>query len=317
MPFVLPGGSGRGFATAGGDRIVNAMTVDVEDYFQVSAFDRTVRREDWERLPSRVSANTGRVLDLLADAGVQATFFVLGWIAERYPGLVRAIASRGHEVASHGYAHALVYDMTPAAFRADVRRAKAALEDAGAGPIVGFRAPSYSITRASLWAIDVLIEEGFEYDASVYPIHHDRYGIPGAPRHPHRIDSTSGALWELPGATVRLGGQNLPIGGGGYFRLLPYAWTRRGIRSVNDRERQPVVFYIHPWELDPEQPRLPGTAMSRLRHYRNLDKTEGRLRRLLNEFCFAPAATVLADAPCRERMPVPWSQRGPAELPVH
>jgi polysaccharide deacetylase family protein (PEP-CTERM system associated) len=183
--------------------------------------------------------------------------------------------------------------MTPAEFREDLRRAKGALEHACGAAVLGYRAPSYSITRRSLWALDVLAEEGYVYDASIFPIRHDRYGIPDAPRHPHLLSRTLGGIWELPGATIRWRGQNLPIGGGGYFRLLPYAWTRRGIRHVNAHEGKPVTFYLHPWEIDPEQPRLNGSFISRLRHYRNLDKTEPRLRRLLAEFRFGPAISLL------------------------
>jgi polysaccharide deacetylase family protein (PEP-CTERM system associated) len=192
--------------------------------------------------------------------------------------------------------HALVYELSPAAFREDLRRAQRAIEDACGRRVVGFRAPSYSITRRSLWAFDVLVEEGYVYDASVFPIHHDRYGIPDAPRHPYRVDRAGGAIWELPGSTVRWGGQNLPFGGGGYFRLLPYAWTRRAFAHVNGAERQPVVFYVHPWEIDPDQPHLHASALSRFRHYQNLAKTEPRLRRLLREFSFGTATAVLGAA---------------------
>lgn len=277
-----------------GDRLVNAMTVDVEDYFQVSAFEQYVPRQRWDRVESRVCRNTERLLEMFEEAGVTATFFILGWVGERFPALVRQIAAAGHEVASHGYAHHLVYEMTPQEFGEDLRRAKGALEDACGAPILGYRAPSYSIVRRSLWALDVLVAQGYVYDASIFPIHHDRYGIPDAPRHPHRVSRKLGALWELPGSTVRWRGQNLPIGGGGYFRLLPYAWTRRGIAHVNQREGKPVTFYLHPWEIDPDQPRVSASLMSRFRHYRNLAKTELRLRRLLTEFRFGSAMSVLS-----------------------
>jgi len=285
--------------------IVNAMTVDVEDYFQVSAFEHHVARSDWNRFESRVSRNTERLLEIFEQAGVTATFFVLGWVAERYPDLVRRIAAGGHEIASHGYAHRLVYEMTPSEFAEDVRRAKAVLESVSGSPVLGYRAPSYSISRESLWALDVLLAEGHVYDASIFPIHHDRYGIPDAPRHPYQIQRELGTLWELPGSTVRMGGQNLPIGGGGYFRLLPYAWTRRGIASVNAHEGKPVMFYLHPWEIDPDQPRVNASLLSRFRHYRNLSKTEPRLLRLLSEFAFGPAVSLLSTASVTEPFEAP------------
>jgi polysaccharide deacetylase family protein (PEP-CTERM system associated) len=273
--------------------VLNAMTVDVEDYFQVSAFEETVCRTRWHTFESRVCGNTERLLAIFEDAGVQATFFVLGWVAERFPDLVRQIRLGGHELASHGYEHRLVYELTPRQFRDDLRRAKAALEAAGGVPIVGYRAPSYSITRESLWALDVLIEEGYGYDASIYPIHHDRYGIPDWSRHVHRIERPGGWLWELPGSTVRWAGMNFPIGGGGYFRLLPYGWTRLGIERLNATERRPAIFYLHPWEIDPGQPRIASKGLTQVRHYRNLAKTESRLRRMLREFRFGRISDVL------------------------
>jgi polysaccharide deacetylase family protein (PEP-CTERM system associated) len=276
--------------------IVNAMTIDVEDYFQVSAFEAHVSRGSWDHLESRVCRNTDRLLEIFESAQVDATFFVLGWVAERYPSLVRRIADAGHEIASHGYAHRLVYDTTPAEFREDLRRARGALEAACGQAVVGYRAPSYSITSRSLWAFDVLVEEGYLYDASVFPIHHDRYGIPDAPRSMYQVTRAGGTLWELPGSTVRLGGQNLPIGGGGYFRLLPYSWTRRGIAHVNGNEGKPVTFYLHPWEIDPDQPRIEASLVSRFRHYQNLGKTESRLRQLLSDFAFSSAISVLSNS---------------------
>lgn len=276
-------------------RVGNAMSVDVEDYFHVSVFERTVPRSSWSDLHSRVVANTERLLDLFDEFSVRSTFFVLGWVAEREPALVRRICARGHELASHGYGHQLVYDLTPEAFRADVRRAKQLLEDASGQAVAGYRAPSFSVTERSLWALDVLIDEGHTYDASIFPIRHDRYGIPDAPRHAHRIERTNGrALFEVPGSTVRVGPTNLPVAGGGYFRILPYAWTRWGIARLNRVERRPAIFYIHPWEIDPEQPRLPASALGRFRHYRNLDKTIGRLRSLLTDFRFGTVADVLS-----------------------
>jgi polysaccharide deacetylase family protein (PEP-CTERM system associated) len=266
--------------------IVNAMSVDVEDYFQVSAFDTVVSRASWDTRESRVVQNTNRLLDLFARHGVRATFFVLGWVAQRFPALVRDIAARGHEIASHGYYHQLLYTLTPKQFREDVRSAKAALESVSGGAVVGYRAPSFSIISSSLWALDVLMEEGYVYDASIFPVHHDRYGIPDAKRHVHSLERTAGPIIEVPASTVRLGGVNLPIAGGGYFRLLPYAWTRWGIDRVNRAEGRPVVFYVHPWEIDPDQPRFDVGAATRLRHYTGLRSTMPRLERLLNDFGF-------------------------------
>jgi len=271
-------------------RVTNFLTVDVEDYYQVSAFDRVVSRDEWGQRESRVCRNTDRLLEMFGRSGVSATFFVLGWVAERHKDLVQRIAAGGHEIASHGYMHRLVYEQTPDEFRADIRRSKELLESIAGKPVLGYRAPSYSITNQSLWALDVLIEEGFEYDASIYPIRHDRYGIPDAPREAHWISRPAGRIWELPGSCVRVAGVNVPFGGGGYFRLLPYAWTRWGFGHLNGTEGRPGVFYIHPWELDPEQPRLPVARLTAIRHYRNLAETEGRMQRLLSEFRFGPVA---------------------------
>jgi polysaccharide deacetylase family protein (PEP-CTERM system associated) len=292
------------------DGIVNAMTVDVEDYFQVSVFEGIAPRHRWDQFESRVSANTERLLSLFAESGVKATFFVLGWVAERHRNLIRLVADSGHEIASHGYAHRLVYDLTKATFRDDIRRAKGVIEDASGREVLGYRAPSYSITPRSLWALDILIEAGFRYDASIFPIHHDRYGIPVSPRHPYVIDRHGGSLIEAPASTVRTGPFNLPVGGGGYFRLLPYAWTRWGIGRINAVERRPCIFYLHPWEIDPEQPRLHCGWLGRLRHYRNLDQTEPRLRRLLKEFAFAPMSQVL-----HVSVEVPYGQLATDPLP--
>jgi polysaccharide deacetylase family protein (PEP-CTERM system associated) len=285
-------------------RVINAMTVDVEDYFHVSNFNHVVTRTSWEQRESRVERNTDRLLRMFADAGVRATFFVLGWAGERCPALVRRIAAEGHEVASHGYGHHLVYDLTPAQFRDDVRRSKGILEDTAGVPVTGYRAPSFTITERSLWALDVLIEEGYQYDSSIFPVHHDRYGIPSSPRHAHVLTRAAGAILEIPASTVRLGGVNLPVGGGGYFRLLPYAWTRWGIARLNRVEGRPAVFYLHPWELDPDQPRLPAGALARFRHYGNLARTEARLRSLVQEFAFGPMSRLVeAAAPGVARSP--------------
>jgi polysaccharide deacetylase family protein (PEP-CTERM system associated) len=273
--------------------IINAMTIDVEDYFHVSAFDGIVPRHQWEQLESRVVGNTQRLLDIFTEYRVCGTFFVLGWVAERHPSLVRQIKDRGHEIASHGYGHRLVYDQMPAAFREDVRRSKSLLEDASGGPVLGYRAPSFSITARSLWALDILIEEGYVYDSSIFPIRHDRYGIPTSPRHPYALTRGGRRLIEAPGSTTTLGPLNLPIGGGGYFRILPYQWTRWGIGRVNRSEGRPAIFYLHPWEIDPDQPRINAGLLGRFRHYRNLDRTETRLRQLLSDFRFGRMIDVL------------------------
>ena len=277
-------------------RVVNAMSIDVEDYFHVSVFDGVVPRSSWDRMESRVCANTERLLDLFDEFKVRSTFFVLGWVGERHPDLVKSIARRGHEVASHGYAHRLIYDQTPTTFREDVRRAKRILEDASGRRVAGYRAPSYSITPRSLWALDVLVEEGYQYDSSIFPIRHDRYGIPISGRRPYQIERNVGTLTEVPGSTTRVGPMNLPVAGGGYFRLLPYWWTRWGIGRVNRLEGRAAVFYLHPWEIDPDQPRLPAGWLGRFRHYRNLDCTEARLRQLLTDFRFDTVETIVAQA---------------------
>jgi len=284
--------------------IVNAMTVDVEDYFHVSVFDGLVPRHAWPAMESRVCANTERLLQLFDDENIHATFFVLGWVAERFPRLVRQIVANGHELASHGYAHRLVYDMTPRAFREDVRRAKQLIEAAAGAPVYGYRAPSYSVTPRSLWALDVLVEEGYRYDASIFPIHHDRYGIPVSPRLPYRLTRGDG-LMEAPASTVRWGPLNLPIAGGGYFRILPYGWTRWGIRRLNEVEHVPAIFYLHPWEIDPDQPRLQASMLGRFRHYCNLAKTEERLRALIREFRFSTLIALLGQQMDDQMLPEP------------
>jgi polysaccharide deacetylase family protein (PEP-CTERM system associated) len=288
--------------------VLNALTVDVEDYFQVSAFAKHISSSRWDSMESRVHQNTSRILDIFAEADVHATFFVLGWVAARFPKLVRRIHDAGHEIASHSFAHGLIYETTPNGFREDLRLARASIEDATGAAVSGFRAPSYSITRQSLWALDILIEEGYRYDSSIYPIRHDRYGIPDWPRHIHRIHRAGGALWELPGSTIRRAGLNLPVGGGGYFRLLPYGWTRSGIRRLNEVEKRPAIFYLHPWEIDPDQPRIGVPGLSRVRHYYNLDKTEARLRRLLADVRFGTVSDVLAS--------IERSLRGTADAPA-
>jgi len=272
----------------------NALTVDVEDYFQVAAFARQIDPAIWDRIPLRVERNTQRLLDLFAEQGIRATFFVLGWVAERCPGLVRAIVEHGHEVACHGYSHQLIYGQTPALFRKETARAKACLEDQAQRPVLGYRAASYSITQRSLWALDVLAEFGFTYDSSIFPIRHDRYGIPGSPRWPYRLTTPNGgSLIEFPPSTFSLLGYRLPVAGGGYFRLYPYSFTRFALAQLNHVEGQPFIFYLHPWEIDPEQPRIPAGWLSTFRHYTNLSRCEARLRRLLRDFRFTTVREVL------------------------
>ncbi|RQW85278.1 MAG: DUF3473 domain-containing protein [Geobacter sp.] len=283
--------------------MLNALTIDVEDYFQVSAFERHVCRNEWDSYELRVERNTRRILQMLDEYSVKATFFVLGWVAERCPQLVKAIAAAGHEVASHGYGHQRIPCLSRGEFREDVRRSKSLLEDLTGAPVYGYRAPSYSISRTTFWAFDELLAAGYRYDSSVFPVRHDFYGIPDWPRFSGwAVRHESGAwesaltkqgdrdsLFELPITTLRLGGRNLPIAGGGYFRLFPYAFSRWGLQQINRQERKPFVFYLHPWELDPDQPQISGAgAKSRFRHYLNLHKTEARFRQLLQDFSFAP-----------------------------
>lgn len=275
-------------------QLPNALTIDVEDYFQVAAFSRAVARESWPMRELRVERNTDILLRLLADKGVHGTFFVLGWIAERSSALVRRIASAGHEVACHGYSHELIYRQSPAVFREETRRAKGILEDAVGQPVIGYRAASFSIVRQSLWALDVLIDLGFEYDSSIFPIRHDRYGIPDAPLRPGPVSAPTGrTITEFPMSTASFLGIRLPVSGGGYFRLLPYWLTRAGLRQINRKGRRPFVFYLHPWEIDPGQPRISAGMLSRFRHYTNLSRCEQRFSNLLDDFAFAPAVTVL------------------------
>ena len=262
--------------------IVNALTIDVEDYFQVSAFAGHVSRGDWDTTPCRVEKNIDRILLLLDERDVRATFFTLGWIAERYPELVRRISGAGHELASHGFAHQRATEQQRDEFLADIRLAKAVLEDISGQGVSGYRAPSFSVGPGNDWAFDCISEAGYRYSSSVYPIHHDHYGVPDGPRFAH--ESSPGVL-ELPVATVRLFSTNWPAGGGGYFRLLPYFVSRWCIQRINDVDRKPAMFYFHPWELDPDQPRVKGLqAKTRFRHYLNLKRTEPRLRRLVADF---------------------------------
>jgi polysaccharide deacetylase family protein (PEP-CTERM system associated) len=261
------------------------FSVDVEDYFHVEAFARVVDRSSWDAYPRRVEDNTARLLDLLEKQGISATFFVLGWVAERSPGLVRRIAAAGHELACHSYWHRLVYQLDRAEFREDTRRAKDTVEQAGGAPVHGYRAPSYSITENSLWALEVLVELGFRYDSSIFPIRHDTYGIPGAPRAPFRTPTPSGPILEFPLTTFRAGNQNLPVGGGGYLRIFPFWYTRLGIRRAQG-QGVPLILYVHPWEIDPGQPRIAAGLKSRFRHYTNLARTNERLERLCSLAAF-------------------------------
>lgn len=274
---------------------LNAMTVDVEDYFHVQAFAGVVARTDWERYPSRVERNTLRLLEMFSRKQVRATFFILGWVAERFPGLVETICQAGHRVGCHGYAHRVIYEGNDTDFRNDVRRGRKIIEDIAGIAVTSFRAPSYSITAETLWAFEVLGEEGFEYDSSVFPVKHDIYGIPNAPRFPHVKQLQCGRqIREFPPSTLRVLGNNIPIAGGGYFRLLPYKLTALAIQHLNKTECQPAMVYLHPWEIDPDQPRISASWLSRFRHYNNLDSTQTKCQKLLDEFSWAPMEEVLS-----------------------
>jgi polysaccharide deacetylase family protein (PEP-CTERM system associated) len=273
---------------------LNAFTVDVEDYFHVAALSKSVSRESWPTREYRAEASTERLLSLLAERGVRGTFFVLGWVAERSPDLVRRIAAAGHEIACHGFSHRLIYEQSEPEFRAETRRSKACLEDLIGAPVLGYRAASFSVTRDSLWALDALIDLGFRYDSSVFPIRHDLYGLPDARPEPSHMVAPSGrTLAEFPMSTATFLGLKVPVSGGGYFRILPYFVTRAGLRQINRRHRRPFSFYLHPWEIDPGQPRIAASLFSRFRHYTNLARCESRLRRVLREFSFAPMREVL------------------------
>ncbi|MDC9602953.1 MULTISPECIES: XrtA system polysaccharide deacetylase [Gammaproteobacteria] len=275
--------------------ISNALTIDVEDYFQVAALAEAVDRKDWHDMEYRVEANTDRLLSVLDDHNTKATFFTLGWVAEKSPALVRRIHDAGHEVASHGYSHQLIYKQTPEVFREETRRSRAILEDIIGEPVTGYRAASYSITAQSRWALDILCEEGFTWDSSIFPVHHDRYGMPGTPRWPHRLKTDNGSeIAEFPLSTLKLPGYTLPIAGGGYFRLFPYWFSQWGLGSIN-RMGKPFVFYLHPWEIDPGQPRLDVKWFSRFRHYNNLEVCEQRLVNLLKRFRFTTMSDVLVE----------------------
>lgn len=287
--------------------VQNALTIDLEDWFQVAAFFPYISYQQWDeinRQNSRIEANTERLLAILESRKLKATFFVLGWIAERYPVLVRKVAESGHEIACHGYSHQLVYNQTPEVFRSETRSAKRLLEDITGAAVEGYRASTYSITPKSLWAMDILLEEGFRYDSSLFPVRHPQYGFPGSPRVPHVLTAPCGAqIVEFPLSTAKFLGINFPVAGGGYFRQFPYRYTHMGFKSLNARGT-PGIFYLHPWELDPGQPRVAGlNKLTRIRHYRNLDKAEERFKQLLKDFPFTTVQRVLLLegmlAPCR------------------
>jgi len=269
--------------------IRNIISVDVEEYFHPSELAKSVRRDEWNSLPSLVEPQTRKVLEIFDRHQVKGTFFILGWVAERYPALIREIASHGHEIGCHSFYHRLVYDLTPDEFREDTRRAVEAIANACGITPRAYRAPSYSVTRKSLWALEILVELGFTHDSSIYPIEHDRYGIPGFGRHCRVMETSSGSLTEVPIATVQLSAGNVtPVGGGAYLRLLPYRYTAAGVRRINAEDQQPACMYFHPWELDPDHPRLAEGWVSRLRTYSGLRSMGGKIERLLGDFEFGP-----------------------------
>lgn len=269
---------------SGGPGIVNAMSIDIEDYFQVQALETHFDRNGWNALETRVEQNTEQVLQLFSESGVKATFFTLGWIAERHKNLIKRIVAEGHELASHGYSHIRADSQSPSEFREDIRKTKKILEDIGGVQLTGYRAATFSIGSSNLWAFEVLAEEGYEYSSSIFPVKHDFYGMPDAPRFPYRPINGQD-FKEFPISTVSFWGRNYPCGGGGYFRILPYWLSRFAVNQVNRSERRPFVFYFHPWEIDPDQPRPHGVSLkSRFRHYTNLNRMERRLRRLLDDF---------------------------------
>ena len=276
-------------------QLVNAMSVDVEEHFQVSAFADQIDRNQWDDIPSRVSKNMERILRLFDESGTKATFFSLAWVAERIPGLIRTIAAEGHEVASHGCEHARVSSQTREEFLEDVTRSRKILEDLSGTPVVGYRAPSFSINGDTPWAHEALQEAGYEYSSSIYPINHDHYGMPSAPRFPFRF--SKGGLLEIPLTTAQFAGKNLPAAGGGYFRLLPVRYSRWALKRVNDNEKMPAVFYFHPWEVDPGQPRVPNVSLTaKFRHYVNLASFESRLARVLQEFSWGRMDRIFREA---------------------
>jgi len=295
--------------------ITNALTIDVEDYFQVAAFADSVDPKAWDSFESRVEANTHRFLKIFDEASVSATFFVLGWVAERYPKLVTEIIANGHELACHGYSHQLIYTQDQIVFREESSKAKKLLEDISGEEVLGYRAASYSITNKSQWAIEILMDVGFRYDSSIVPVRHDLYGIAGARAYPYRLRLQDGrSMVEFPPSTISLAGYRIPIGGGGYFRLFPYWFSKWGLGLINERDQMPFSFYLHPWEIDPEQPRISAGWKSSFRHYNNLRKCEGRLLKLLEKFRFDTMGSVLSTL-TPEVVDVANSDRtGPAEM---
>jgi len=273
----------------------NALTFDIEDYFQVSAFADRVGKSQWDQMPSRVETNTTKVLDLLSEAGCRATFFVLGWVAKSHPRLIRQISDRGHEIGCHSLEHRRVFEMTRAEFAEDTRTAKRALEDAGGVAVQGYRAPSFSITTGSLWAFEILAELGFQYDSSIFPVKHPNYGVPQFSRFPFIVRTAAGNIVEFPMSTVEMARWRAPIAGGAYFRLLPYAYTRWGIRYLNGFENRPACVYLHPWEIDPDQPRIDVSFSARLRHYLGLRSVERNVRNLLRDFEFQPVGSLIEE----------------------
>lgn len=267
--------------------MINALTIDVEDYFQVSNFESLIGFKNWDKYESRVERNTKKILHILSENNVKATFFILGWVAEKHPQLILEIYKDGHEIASHGYAHRLVYKQTLKEFRGDLRISKKIIEDAIGERIIGYRAPSFSITKDSLWALDILMEEGFLYDSSIFPVIHHRYGITNSKRFPYKLFSKDGRhFYEIPLSTLAVLKKNIPVAGGGYLRLFPYIFTKWALDRINKKEKQPVIIYLHPWEIDRYQPRLKASLMSKFRHYTNLDKMENNLIQLLKDFKF-------------------------------
>ena len=279
-----------------GKEIRNALTIDVEDYYHVAAFNKVIKPSEWAGISSRFGKNTRHLLDLFDKYEIKATFFVLGWCAERDPELIKEIARQGHEIASHGYSHQLVYTQSQSEFRKETALSKNILEDIVSKPIKGYRAASYSITNKSLWAIDILAELGFEYDSSIFPVVHDRYGIPGSPEEIHKLKTEKGnELLEFPLTVAKIGSLTIPMAGGGYFRLYPYWFTRYFLTRVNRRVSQPFIFYLHPWEIDPGQPKVEASILSTFRHYNNIEVCEKRLLRLLGDFNFTTVENVIAD----------------------
>ncbi len=282
--------------TASVQKFDGTFTVDVEDYFQVSAFSRVIKPDDWDHYECRVENNTRRILEIAARESTHGTFFILGWVAERFPHLVTEIRAAGHEIGCHSQWHQLVYDLGPQRFRADLIQSRDALQNLLGEPVRLYRAPSFSITRRSLWALNILVEEGFVTDSSVYPTRHDRYGIPGSPRGPHVLQTVFGSIREFPGMTAKFAGQTIPVGGGGYLRLFPWILTKKLLQQIRC-EGRPLNVYLHPWEVDPDQPRIAAPWISRFRHYQNLSTTVPKLTRLLSQFRLTTMSAVLDQNP--------------------